>query len=397
MFGKYIIQIVSLSGDDLQFTTMKIWNKDVCNNRRLPHFRLATMEETKNVSEKYPTLDDLNLEEMARLIPTVIFLAIVGLVGLLGNSLVIHIYRTRYKFSNIKCFILSLSAVDLFTCCVAIPLEMVTFLDQYTFELGWLCKLSRCVNAICTNASTFLLIFIAIDRFRRIWNPTGWQINASAAKFSAVLSIFIAMTLSWPAIVVYGKETFAIPEYNLTGSECSTDDAMKETSFPSVYTLLFGILFIIGISLLVILYCLIGHRLRCHAKRMAEALGRQQKGQTGNQTGVRKTTFIMFLVTLAFILCFLPHLIVRQFKSEFMDDSSGSGNAVYRILTRSYFLNCAVNPVIYSLFDTRFRLACRKMFSRHISRKRDMTTSQNISLSTQNSSNLVTQVTSFIR
>ncbi|XP_053401287.1 neuropeptides capa receptor-like [Mercenaria mercenaria] len=322
--------------------------------------------------QEIPTLKDLNSEELNKLIPTVIYLSIISLTGIVGNSLVIHIYRTKFTFSNVQCFVLSMAAVDLCSCCVAIPLEIVTVLDQYTFELEWLCKLARVINGVCTNSSTFLLIFIAIDRFRKIWKPFGWQIKAVVAKCLCFSSVILAMSISWPAIIVYGQETFDIPEYNLTGSECGTDDEVKETSFPFLYTVALAVLFIAGVVLLLILYCMIGHKVRGHVHNLNEGLGRSRpQVYIQRQACARKTTFIMFLVTLAFVLSFLPHLIVREFKSIFVDGSSTGSKAVYRILTRSYFLNCAVNPIIYSIFDSRFRRACKRKHSGHDIRSYD--------------------------
>ncbi|XP_045180245.2 neuropeptides capa receptor-like [Mercenaria mercenaria] len=343
--------------------------------------------------QQTPTLDDLNNEELDTLIPTVFYLSIISLSGMVGNSLVIHIYRTRFTFSNVQCFVLSMAAVDLFSCCVAIPLEIVTVLDQYTFKLGWLCKLARFTNGVCTNSSTFLLIFIAIDRFRKIWKPFGWQIKAGVAKCLCVLAVVFALIISWPAIIIYGKDTFDIQEFNLTGSDCGTNNDVKETPFPSLYTLALAILFIAGVILLVILYCMIGQKVRSHVHNLNKGLGRKQsQAYLQNQATARKTTFVMFLVTLVFILSFLPHLIVRQFKSNFADDSSTGSKAVYRILTRSYFLNCAVNPIIYSIFDTRFRRACKRKGSEHVSRTNDSSANLHMSTYAKNETCLASEI-----
>ncbi|XP_060588107.1 neuropeptides capa receptor-like [Ruditapes philippinarum] len=319
----------------------------------------------RSEEEQAAILQDLNNDELDKLIPAVIFLSVISLTGIVGNSLVIHIYRTRFKFSNVQCFVLTLAAIDLCSCCVAIPLEIVTLLDKFTFKPGWLCKLARFINGVCTNASTFMLIMIAVDRFRKILKPFEWQIKASVAKMLCVASVILATMVSWPAIAIYGKETFDIPKFNLTGSECGTDNNVKDTSFPVVYTLTLAILFISSVIILVILYCMIGHKVRSHVRNMKDGLGKAgSQAYTRNQKTAKRTTFVMFLVTIAFICSFLPHLIVRQFKSKFTADGSSSGSeGVYKILTRSYFLNCAVNPIIYSIFDSRFRRACKRKSS----------------------------------
>lgn len=221
-----------------------------------------------------PTLEEMNAAEVERLIPTIVFLLIVCVVGVIGNCLVIHVYRTRYKMSNSKCFILCLSAVDLLTCCIAIPLEISTVLHQYTFEHLWLCKMSRVFNTLGTISSSFILLFIAVDRFRKVCKPFGWQIKTKVAKLLCGLAIFLGVLVASPAVVIYGKQTFNIPKYNMTGTECSTADDMNGTKFPFFYAIVFGIMFVAGIIAMSILYCFIGHKVRQHSRKMHEILGR---------------------------------------------------------------------------------------------------------------------------
>ncbi|KAK6976374.1 dopamine receptor [Biomphalaria glabrata] len=84
-----------------------------------------------------------------------------------------------------------------------------------------------------------------------------------------------------------------------------------------------------------------------------------------------KTTIIAFLVTLVFILSFLPHFILQVTKfSKLIVDYRlhGAGLAAYNIFLRSYFINSVSNPFIYGVLNTRFssevgrlwrRLTCR--------------------------------------
>ncbi|XP_053382163.1 muscarinic acetylcholine receptor M3-like [Mercenaria mercenaria] len=526
----------------------------------------ATTSGGMNIAGDIPTLEAMNNAEVEKLIPTIVFLMIVCVIGVVGNILVIHVYRTRFKMSNSKCFILCLSAVDLLTCCIAIPLEVSTILEQYTFEHLWLCKTSRVFNTLGTISSSFILLFIAVDRFRKVCKPFGWQIKTTVAKLLCGLALFCGIMVSWPAIFIYGKHTFDIPEYNMTGTECSTADGMIDTKFPFFYALVFGFMFTAGIIAMSILYCFIGHKVRKHTRKMKEVLGRnmsipmtssiidtrdskvvgeidadamakydiannkneqirkkrstkkkkqetddswtdkkdyelsytfsqesrekeksqenlnnidelendfhekkedqnsdsedsgiktkeeaetdektqkeikngdievkyskkgeisfqnvepadikadvsptsseeilpKQKGvfrrvssisnrisnaflrmasvasvrsssdpgtlkrtQFLKQARARKTAFLMFVVTLGFILSFLPHLLlmlIRQMKTDFVDGMSDTNKAVYKFFLRSYFLNSAINPVIYSICDSRFKSACKEIF-----------------------------------
>lgn len=489
--------------------------------------------------EKTPSLEELNSAEVKRLVPTIVFLSTISAFGMFGNIMVIRLYRKRYKISNAYYFILCLSAVDLFSCCVAIPLEIATLLKQYNFDQLWLCKLSRCFNTLGTCSSCFILFFISLDRFRKVCKPFGWQVGHKMAKIVSLLLVILGAFVSWPAIFVYGKKTFHISEFNMTGTECSTAEEMSDTSYPLIYALVFDLLFATGIIVMSILYCIIGCELKRHAHSMkefsrtmsgptclslsaadvcdardiatneiskddvSEETGKENKnhkhskelendndiwtidgneqntvtesherskklcidskeisidktdydiprikenGEEDNvnnvqnksadevresaeckhiktstlstaevqskspstiekcvdcvktsvsnlilrlssmpnankdrkesrrtikgksqflrQARARKTAFIMFVISVAFILSFLPHLaliLTRQINGHFVDTLSDTNRAVYKFFLRSYFLNCALNPIVYSICDSRFRSSIKSL------------------------------------
>ncbi|KAH3712239.1 hypothetical protein DPMN_071925 [Dreissena polymorpha] len=72
-----------------------------------------------------------------------------------------------------------------------------------------------------------------------------------------------------------------------------------------------------------------------------EKLDSAKKLQCLKEARARKTAFIMFLISLAFILSYLPHLILmatRVVTSEFIEQFSDAGRATYKFFLRSYFL-----------------------------------------------------------
>lgn len=526
-------------------------------------------------------LRGLNDAEIERLIPTVAFLSIIAAVGIIGNGMVIHVYRTRYKISNSKLFIISVGAIDLLSCCVAIPLEIPLLLEQYTFENVWLCKVSRLFNTLGTCSSSFILLFIAIDRYRKVCKPLARQITPKSARYLCLLSVGLGLLVAWPALFVYGKKTVEIEVDNtlISGSECSTSDKMADSKIPFYYTALFSVMFLAGITSMSILYCFIGCKIRRQTRKMstftirsmsvpmtssiigdgdsrksgeiipgafekyeiarkkneklekkkgvskrkqkrcnsynddswtdkkefelsyecddkvksldrksvmnnaqgkpvgngntwtipedgciddksqsyvnsaaelsessdrqnlseelekcdhkmngslsgsdtakpancdqnvssnsltssgeiipgAERTFRQRVSSIGSrishvlqrmtsitsattdtgtigtlrktqylkQARARKTAFVMFVISLAYIISYLPHLILmvmRQINGNFVDDLSDQGRAAYKFFLRSYFLNCAINPLIYGVCDSRFRAACAELF-----------------------------------
>ncbi|XP_067667438.1 orexin receptor type 2-like [Haliotis asinina] len=81
----------------------------------------------------------------------------------------------------------------------------------------------------------------------------------------------------------------------------------------------------------------------------------------------QKTTTMMFLITLVFVLSFLPHLglmVTRAVNKEVFEDLHGVGFIVYNVFLRSYFINSASNPILYSFCSVRFRQELIQLWGR---------------------------------
>lgn len=86
------------------------------------------------------------------------------------------------------------------------------------------------------------------------------------------------------------------------------------------------------------------------------------KSKKMRRARARKATYSMFLISLAFVLSYLPFLgllLVRSVQSNLDESMSKEWRAVYKFFLRSYFLNCAINPFIYGIADSKFRQSCK--------------------------------------
>ncbi|KAH3799195.1 hypothetical protein DPMN_152801 [Dreissena polymorpha] len=69
-----------------------------------------------------------------------------------------------------------------------------------------------------------------------------------------------------------------------------------------------------------------------------------------------KYTMIMIVITAIFIISFLPHLVLIIL-DEFLTFHKTTGSQVaFQFGVRSYFLNSAINPLVYGFFNPKFRL-----------------------------------------
>ncbi|XP_062567400.1 nematocin receptor 1-like [Saccostrea cucullata] len=88
---------------------------------------------------------------------------------------------------------------------------------------------------------------------------------------------------------------------------------------------------------------------------------------------VGKTTLMLFLVTVLYVICFTPFLGIAFHRTIHKDSfkflTRAQKMAFYLIL-RSYMLNCAINPLIYSFCNDLFRKECTYIFKKFCRKNR---------------------------
>ncbi|GFO46202.1 neuropeptide ff receptor 2 [Plakobranchus ocellatus] len=80
---------------------------------------------------------------------------------------------------------------------------------------------------------------------------------------------------------------------------------------------------------------------------------------------LNRTTLMLFIISAVYIIGFLPFLALMSWKSADPESFKSLDDfqlALYNLFLRSYFLNCAANPVIYGICDITFRKECKELF-----------------------------------
>ncbi|XP_060583412.1 muscarinic acetylcholine receptor M4-like [Ruditapes philippinarum] len=87
---------------------------------------------------------------------------------------------------------------------------------------------------------------------------------------------------------------------------------------------------------------------------------------------IGRSTLMLFLITCAYIISFLPFYIIaiiRQTYSGFLSQLEGTSYMTYNVFLRSYLLSSAINPIIYSFCNAQFRTFCLDMCRRKQDRR----------------------------
>ena len=390
---------------------------------------LFKMNNTTLTVNEEMLLEDLNNNKAVMMIPAFVYLGILMLVGLSGNILVSYYYGWKSRPSTNNTFILCVAMYDLILCTLSIPIETVDIRFFYNFPYAGACKVMRFINYFAAIGSVFTLIVISLDRYRKICRPFKKQFQALHARIACGLSVPFSLFFAWPAALFYTSVPVEITTddgVNLTGFDCTTT---KEPSY-KIYQLIFNgfflVCFIFSTIFLFTMYALIGRAIYKHQKsqlqntRRKSSVGshkmshynspkieRKDKSHdtdgdvsaTGSSDNTHivpikakdhvsvktiKFTTVMFVITLVFVISFLPHLALilwRTFHGEYEAEmTDGAGLVAYQIGLRSYFLNSAINPLTYGFFNSKFRAffcsCCRRFTDKRATSSSSGTTMQ---------------------
>ena len=374
---------------------------------------------------------ELNQEEVTRLIPLLIYMSLIGLCGIPGNSLVIYAFKKSCRSSNSHLFFVWLAIIDLFNCSVILPFEFINVVNQYTYDYAWLCKMTIFFTIWPTVTSGLTLTIISVDRFRKVCRSLKWQFSNRTARILCTSTFLTGFLFSWPALIIFGLHEFEITPHNVTGTDCAITNEFEGSLYMRIFNGFLWILFMSTISVIIVLYIIIGRQIfRQTSKvnrltRSQSELGRVTStrnkpntdhvsentisstggtaspgmsfGRTSSSGGMslcqremddysislavdkkfsticdehierkvaksearaRKSAMIMFFISLAFILSYLPYLILRLLEGitfHFVISMTDTERALYKSFLRSYWLNCAINPFIYCACAPQFR------------------------------------------
>ena len=378
-----------------------------------------------NRVDKEALVQTLN-DEMARLmLPATIYIIVLMVFGLVGNSMVCYYYGFKAKRTTNSYFIVVLALYDITVCAFCMPTEIADIELFYTFENNVACKILRFLNYLAGIGSILTLLAIATDRFKKICRATAPQMTMRITKLTSIVVFGSALLLSWPSLAIYGSIKVNIPNdfgIDLKGSDCTSTKDKQYRKYVWAFNIVHFLMFIICSIVLIVLYSIIGHTIYHHQKimrrykckrKISHSLNKETSLTTtssnvesktnvdnvsldeadGNSSDARvkkpatiknsktklrkpetsasdrepsgidsetiKLTIVMIIVTVVFIVSFLPYLsltVWRVYKgkheAEFL---SGGGLVGFKIGSRSFLLNSTLNPWIYGIFNTNFR------------------------------------------
>ncbi|XP_063401426.1 cholecystokinin receptor type A-like isoform X2 [Mytilus trossulus] len=343
-----------------------------------------------NVSEAPITLETLNTEEIMERIPTILYLSLVMIIGIPGNTLVILIYfGSLWKLRGAHwTFIRTITIVDFLICIIIIPFEFYQQTHQLTFYAESACKSFKLISVHLSVMASLLLVMMSANRLHRIWWPLKVPLSSRQALVCVIVLGILVTIVSWPEGLFSGIN-LKQRKNNITG-----------------FVLLVG--FILCVASLVTIYAIIWNKLRKRGNFRStssvhpqidipyESSGVQtvelEDGSSisnktvshkikGNSAGSRKislnrqrntsrrnrgsikVTKTAFVISIVFISSYLPYITVKMvaalLNGQYKSDSIIQG--IIPILSRCFLLNNIINPIVYVFLDKTFLTQCKRI------------------------------------
>ena len=196
-----------------------------------------TMENRTGINDSL--LVAMNQELADSVLYMTVIVAIIGITGLIGNTCVLVVYSLNYPKCNFKYFVITLAIIDITSCLTTIPGEIFTHRNWYNYPDNaiWYCKVKTYFNGFTVFLLAFVLLLIAVDRYRKACQPLKWQIRPRRAIQLTVMAFVVAFVLSVPASFFWGKHTTVVnfQGQNITIQMCGKDNNFKDTVYPSVF------------------------------------------------------------------------------------------------------------------------------------------------------------------
>ncbi|XP_063401423.1 cholecystokinin receptor type A-like isoform X1 [Mytilus trossulus] len=362
-----------------------------------------------NVSEAPITLETLNTEEIMERIPTILYLSLVMIIGIPGNTLVILIYfGSLWKLRGAHwTFIRTITIVDFLICIIIIPFEFYQQTHQLTFYAESACKSFKLISVHLSVMASLLLVMMSANRLHRIWWPLKVPLSSRQALVCVIVLGILVTIVSWPEGLFSGIN-LKQRKNNITGYDCGVAVRYKRTTHPFAYSFVLLVGFILCVASLVTIYAIIWNKLRKRGNFRStssvhpqidipyESSGVQtvelEDGSSisnktvshkikGNSAGSRKislnrqrntsrrnrgsikVTKTAFVISIVFISSYLPYITVKMvaalLNGQYKSDSIIQG--IIPILSRCFLLNNIINPIVYVFLDKTFLTQCKRI------------------------------------
>uniref|UniRef100_H9H705 G-protein coupled receptors family 1 profile domain-containing protein n=1 Tax=Monodelphis domestica TaxID=13616 RepID=H9H705_MONDO len=248
---------------------------------------------------------------------------------LAGNTLVcVSVAAERALQTPTNFFIVSLAVADLLLALLVLPLFVYSEFQGGTWALSTrLCDALMALDVMLCTASIFNLCAISVDRFIAVSVPLNYSRQQGGKRQLALIGATWGLAFAVASPVLFGLND--VPGRDPTVCQLESRSYVVASSVCS---------FFLPCPLMLVLYC---------AMKRAKITGRE-----------RKAMRVLPVVVGAFLLCWTPFFVVHVTRALCL--ACPVPPRLVSIVTWLGYVNSALNPVIYTVFNAEFRSFFRR-------------------------------------
>ncbi|XP_060559278.1 neuromedin-U receptor 2-like [Ruditapes philippinarum] len=292
---------------------------------------------------------------------------LIFLVGILGNILVIIVITFSHSMkTTVNMYLMNLCVADILVIIVCMPTALADIFTKEVWYFGEaMCKAVPFLEHVVANASVLTILAISIERYRVVCYPLE-------VRNEEIFRVWKVVAVIWVLSVGFSLPWLSIPI--VKNSQFLDGTPIQVCRIPIIY--LWQEIFIVVLAFLFFLLpCITLFLLNCHLCRVLNQASDYEMNihQSGNDRRKRQNQVanIIASIVTVFFICHLPFRIAGLWLS-FADPNTIGRLGLERYLGIVYstrilfYLNHALNPVVYNFVSTKFRCALRDLFANTI-------------------------------
>lgn len=171
-------------------------------------------------------------ERMNRL-PIDIPIMFLCLIGIVGNAFVLHIFRKIRQDSTYKVFVFMLALLDLLSSVAHFWKEASTLAYTSYDDSDIECRITYYCGFIVGSSSYFVVVVIAVERYRRICHPLMPQMSVSTSKRVCVGCVCVSVVTGIPFPFMMGNWYAKVDDLNIV--QCLLGNSGEPKIWPLMY------------------------------------------------------------------------------------------------------------------------------------------------------------------
>jgi len=320
-----LCQVFGISTEDCVCSSIEL--SDICD----------TIKRKQEKQQKRQIIINCNSSTIIR---TIIMMTTV--LSIIGNLLVMAVTTYRWRTSPIASKLVGALALSDFL------FSVFTFI--YEIHSLWTCKWIHGLFMTATMALGFILI-ISIERFFGIVYPFNQIMSTTKVYVMSLTNVLVSLIVVIPAAIVL----------DTNGVECK--EVWPNDSYSLMYSwFLFVVTFFLPIVFITIFYIRMMLSIKASQTISMKTFNATQQRQRKQEDN--RITIILACLLISFIVLVLPNRIywILEDHKVLINLNIHEKKIVKLFSYVPYLLHAAINPLIYSIVDQRFRASLKTIF-----------------------------------